>query len=88
MRTHALHVAAAALAGSAGLPSSFAAAVEASALTTITIDAPLYDTSLSTAGGCDPGGCVGDLTRVSVRRCSAAVIGVGMLVCMQNVKML
>lgn len=65
MRSKAL--AAAVLAGPAGLSSFFAAAasVEAGTLTTVSVDAPLYDTSLSAANGCDPGGCVGDLTRVS-----------------------
>lgn len=67
MRSNAL-AAAAALAGSAGL-ASFAAAgsVEAGTLTTVLVDAPLYDTNLSAANGCDPVGCVGDLTRVSWR---------------------
>lgn len=50
------------------LPSFAAAAsVEIGTLTTVTVDAPLYDTKLSAANGCDPAGCVGDLTRVSAR---------------------
>lgn len=50
----------------AGL-SSFAASasVDAGALTTVTAEAPLYDTNLSAANGCDPSGCVAGLTRVS-----------------------
>ena len=66
MRSNA--VAAAALASSAGL-SSFAAAasVEVGTMTTVVVDAPLYDTSTSASNGCDPAGCVGDLTRVSLR---------------------
>ena len=43
------------------------AIVDAGTVTTVTVDAPLYDTNLAAAGGCDPEGCVGDLTRVSRR---------------------
>lgn len=39
--------------------------VEVDSLTTVTVDAPLYDSTLSAAGGCDPAGCTGDKTRVS-----------------------
>lgn len=42
-----------------------AAVIDAEALTTVTVEAPLYDPSLGDANGCDPAGCVGDLTRVS-----------------------
>lgn len=42
-----------------------AATIEAGALASITIDAPLYDTRTSGEGGCNPVGCSGDLTRVS-----------------------
>lgn len=38
--------------------------VEAGTLTMVTVDAPVFDTNLSDAGGCDPTGCVGDFTRV------------------------
>lgn len=38
--------------------------VDAGAYTTMSVYAPLYDTRLSNDGGCDPSGCVGDLTRV------------------------
>lgn len=64
MRSKAL--AAVALTGSAGL-SSFAAgaSVEAGTLTTVTAEAPLYDTNLSETNGCDPAGCAASLTRVS-----------------------
>ena len=44
-----------------------AAIVDAGSLTSISTKAPLYDTSLSSANGCDPSGCVGDLTRVMYR---------------------
>ena len=37
----------------------------AGAVTTVAVDAPLYDTRLSADGGCDPAGCSGDLTTVS-----------------------
>ena len=50
----------------AALPSLAAAAtVDAGALTTVTAEASLYDTSLSADNGCDPSGCVAALTRVS-----------------------
>eukprot|EP00903_Cladosiphon_okamuranus_P020463 g18782.t1 len=63
MRSNAL-IAAAALAGASGLsPFAAAASIEASTLATVTVDAPLYDTNLGVANGCDPAGCVGDLTR-------------------------
>lgn len=39
--------------------------VEAGTLTTVTVAAPLYDTTTSADGGCSPEGCVGDNTRVS-----------------------
>lgn len=32
--------------------------------TSVAVEAPLYDSRLSDAGGCDPAGCVGELTRV------------------------
>ena len=42
------------------------AVVEAGTLTTVTVTAPLYDSTTSPAdGGCSPEGCVGDNTRVS-----------------------
>lgn len=40
-----------------------AALVEASALTSVTVDAPLYDANLGAQNGCDPVGCVGSFTR-------------------------
>lgn len=40
-----------------------AAIVDAREVTTVTVDAPLYDPNLASANGCDPAGCVGDLTR-------------------------
>lgn len=45
-------------------PVTGAASVDARALTTVTVDAPLYDTRAGEEGGCDPAGCSGDLTRV------------------------
>ena len=33
--------------------------------TTVTVDAPLYDTRLRADNGCNPAGCSGDLTTVS-----------------------
>lgn len=42
-----------------------AAIVDAGAVTTVTVEAPLYDTRTGTAGGCGSAGCVGALTRVS-----------------------
>ncbi|CAM9345645.1 unnamed protein product [Scytosiphon promiscuus] len=48
-----------------GWPSTVveAAQVEAGTLTTVVVDAPLYDSRLGTDGGCDPAGCTGDNTR-------------------------
>lgn len=46
-----------------------AASIEAGTFMNVTVDAPLYDTSLATAGGCDPAGCTGGLTRVSQAGC-------------------
>ena len=46
-----------------------AASVEAGSLMNVTIDAPLFDTSLAAGGGCDPAGCRGVLTRVSRDDC-------------------
>ena len=43
-----------------------AATVDAGEITTVNVDAPLYDTRVNDDGGCDPSGCSGDLTRVSV----------------------
>ncbi|CAN0441059.1 unnamed protein product, partial [Ectocarpus sp. 12 AP-2014] len=40
-----------------------AAIVEASTLATVTAVADLYDPSLSAENGCDPSGCVAELTR-------------------------
>eukprot|EP00752_Nemacystus_decipiens_P013409 g11873.t1 len=37
--------------------------VDASQQTTVTVDAPLFDTNDSTANGCDPAGCQGAMTR-------------------------
>ena len=39
--------------------------VEASTLGTVTASANLFDSRLSTNNGCDPAGCIADLTRVS-----------------------
>lgn len=48
------------------LPSfAFSAIVDAGTLTTVSVEAPLYDPDISAATGCPPAGCVGDLTRVS-----------------------
>lgn len=58
-------VAAAATAALSLCVTTVATIVDAGTATTVTADAPLYDTNLATAGGCDPEGCVGDLTRVS-----------------------
>lgn len=49
----------------AAASSARAAVVEVDALTTVTVEAQLYDTTLGAAGGCDPAGCTGDKTRVS-----------------------
>lgn len=38
---------------------------EAGAVGTVTATSDLFDTNLSAAKGCDPAGCVADLTRVS-----------------------
>lgn len=43
-------------------PLAEAATVDAEKLTTVAVNAPLYDTN-----NCDPTGCVGDLTRVSLK---------------------
>ncbi|CAM9343615.1 unnamed protein product, partial [Sphacelaria rigidula] len=40
-----------------------AAIVDAGTVTTVSVSAPLYDTNLSDNYGCEPEGCVGDLTR-------------------------
>lgn len=45
--------------------SARASVVEVGSLTTVTVVALLYDTTLSAAGGCDPAGCTGEKTRVS-----------------------
>ena len=42
-----------------------ATTLDAAEITTVAVDASLYDTTLSIDGGCDPIGCVGNLTRVS-----------------------
>lgn len=39
--------------------------LEAGAVGTVTASSDLYDANLSAAGGCDPAGCIADLTRVS-----------------------
>lgn len=39
--------------------------VDAGTVTTVTVEAPLYDTRTGTDGGCSPAGCIGELTRVS-----------------------
>lgn len=44
-------------------PSATAGPVDAGTVTTIAVNAPLYDPNLGDASGCDPAGCVGDLTR-------------------------
>ncbi|CAM9918634.1 unnamed protein product, partial [Ectocarpus sp. 8 AP-2014] len=53
------------LAACAGQSSSaLAAVVEASTLATVTVAAPLYDTTVTASdGGCSPTGCIGDNTR-------------------------
>lgn len=59
-------VVAAALLTTAGItcmPTAEAAIVEASTLTTVAVEAPLYDAALGAQNGCDPVGCVGNLTR-------------------------
>ncbi|CAM9649139.1 unnamed protein product, partial [Ascophyllum nodosum] len=43
--------------------SSEARTIEAGTVTTVTVDAPLYDTNTGDDNGCDPAGCVGELTR-------------------------
>ncbi|CAM9670498.1 unnamed protein product [Ascophyllum nodosum] len=40
-----------------------ATTLDAAEITTVAVDASLYDTTLSVDGGCDPIGCVGNLTR-------------------------
>lgn len=42
-----------------------AATVEAETLTTIVVEAPLFDQNVAADGGCNPAGCVGGNTRVS-----------------------
>lgn len=44
-----------------------AAIVDAGTLTSVIVEAPLYDTNLSNENGCDPSGCVADLTRVKAQ---------------------
>ena len=44
-----------------------AATVDAGTLTTVSVDAPLYDDRSNADGGCNFDGCSGDLTRVSHR---------------------
>lgn len=63
-----MRVVATAVATYAALSLSLAtrAIVEVGTLTEVTVDAPLYDPHLSNNNGCDPAGCVGDLTRVSL----------------------
>ena len=41
-----------------------AAIVDAGAVTAVAVEALLYDSRLGAAGGCDPAGCAGELTRV------------------------
>lgn len=53
------------LAASLARAASSTLLVDASKFTTVTVDAPLYDTKLSDDNGCDPSGCQGSLTRVS-----------------------
>ena len=43
---------------------AFGATVDAGEVTTVEVDAPLYDTRLSVDGGCDPSGCIASMTRV------------------------
>lgn len=40
--------------------------VDASQQTTVTVEAPMFDTNDSADNGCDPSGCQGSMTRVSV----------------------
>ncbi|CAM9670164.1 unnamed protein product [Ascophyllum nodosum] len=42
---------------------AFGATVDAGEVTTVEVDAPLYDTRLSVDGGCDPSGCIASMTR-------------------------
>lgn len=58
-------VAATIIVGSSTTPAftADAAIVEASNLTSVDVDAPLYDPNLGAQNGCDPVGCVGRLTR-------------------------
>lgn len=53
------------LAASSARAAASALLVDASKFTTVSVDAPLYDTKLSDDNGCDPSGCQGSLTRVS-----------------------
>lgn len=67
-----------------------AAVGDAKAVTTVTVDAPLYDTKAADANGCDPSGCVGEFTRVGgwvgglvplpciYSRCTAEFFGTGL----------
>ena len=41
------------------------ASTDAAEVTTVIVEAPLYDIRLGADGGCNPAGCSGDLTRVS-----------------------
>ncbi|CAM9345152.1 unnamed protein product [Pylaiella littoralis] len=51
------------LAASSVRTASSSALVDASKFTTVTVDAPLYDTMTGDDNGCDPMGCQGSLTR-------------------------
>lgn len=44
---------------------SNATIIDAGVVTTVIVEAPLFDTRTVTAGGCGSSGCVGHLTRVS-----------------------
>ena len=43
-----------------------AAVVTAGSVTSVTVEAQIFDAKLAADGGCDPAGCEGGLTRVGV----------------------
>lgn len=62
---HSLLASAVASAILSRISSVSATIVDAGAVTTVAVKAPLYDPNRAASNGCDPVGCVGDLTRVS-----------------------
>lgn len=58
-------VAAAAVLSAVTTTTAEAALVDAGRFTAVSTSAPLFDASLGDDNGCDPAGCVGELTRVS-----------------------